>query len=180
METQDAIGKLLDATQARDAIHIAVAPAVAFVKLAPGQHVGLKGGKATPNATNLIGIVDPFLKAAVKEGERFFIFLYPNTITGLRHVWRHPEFDGDRAESEKWLREFAQEYFSGYDERTAEEAYENLIQMAKEGDFCINGQPDWLYVEGAKEKHEMWRHLEAVLGHFSYEHKSGAEYRCSC
>jgi hypothetical protein len=182
--TQDLIGKLLDPTAQRDAIHIAVMPAEASDYLRAGDHVGLVDGKAT-KANQKIGVVDPFLKDVVKPGHRFFIFLYPNTITGLRHVWTHPVVDSkeatDRAASEKWLREFAKEYFSGYDERSEEEAYKELLQSAVEGDFCFNGQHDWLYEEGAQQKLEMWGHLEVVLGRpLSFAHKAGASYRCSC
>lgn len=183
--TQDLIGKLLDASAQRDAIHIAVAPVVAMRTCNPGAHIGLTDGKADPVAEKPIGIVDPFLKAPAKPGQTFFLFLYPNTATGLRHVYTHPVLDSkeaaDRAASEKWLREFAQDHFSGYDERDPEESYKLLLSYASEGDFCFNSQPDWLYEEGAHEKLEMWGHLEVVLGRqFSYAHKAGASYRCSC
>lgn len=179
MDTQDAIGKLLEPKQQRDAIHVAVAPAIAAVSLSPGQHVGIKNGKAIPN-DGFIGIVDPFLKATVKEGERFFIFLYPNTVTGLRHQWMHPAFDGAVAESEKWLREFAEYNCTGYDDTVSpDKAYEHLLKMAEEGDFCFSGQPDELYDTAGQMK--IWRHIEIVRGApFAHDHKEKADFRCSC
>ncbi|HYF50513.1 MAG TPA: hypothetical protein VEJ63_13970 [Planctomycetota bacterium] len=89
-------GQLItDGERRRDAIHIAVAPVAASSRLSPGQHVGLiREGNVElvgPSKRN-IGIVDPFLSAPVEEGQRFWLFLYPGTITGLRHVWTHPEF----------------------------------------------------------------------------------------
>ncbi len=79
----------------RDAIHIAVAPVTASCRLAPGEHVGLiekdNVELVGPCAEN-IGIVDPFLSADVEAGHRFWLLLYPDTITGLRHVWTHPAY----------------------------------------------------------------------------------------
>ena len=86
--TQEAIGKLIDGPAGRDAVHVAVAPVVARVALRPGTHVDATGGTDGER----VGIVDPFLDCAVKPGDRFWLFLYPNTITGLRHVWQHPAF----------------------------------------------------------------------------------------
>jgi hypothetical protein len=36
--------------------------------------------------------VDPFLADPVQPGQMFWLFLYPQTITGLRHVWEHLAF----------------------------------------------------------------------------------------
>ena len=84
-----------DSDRRRDAIHIAIAPVTAADRLAPGQHVGLvQEGKLElvgPCDRN-IGIVDPFLPREVEAGQRFWLFLYPGTITSLRHVWTHPVF----------------------------------------------------------------------------------------
>ena len=70
--------------------------------LALAGHVGerLRAGVAARAAASMVvsgggspvGIVDPFLKEPVEPGERFYIFLFPNTVTGLRHVWTHPAF----------------------------------------------------------------------------------------
>lgn len=89
------LGRLIDdGDRRRDAIHIAVAPVTAAERLAPGQHVGLVAGDTeyVGPAEKCIGIVDPFLPEPVDKGQRFWLFLYPNTVTSLRHFWTHPAF----------------------------------------------------------------------------------------
>jgi hypothetical protein len=90
------LGKLIvDGDRRRDAVHIAVAPVTAAGALAPGQHVGFVADgdiETVGVAEKPVGVVDPFLREPVQKGERFWLFLYPNTITGLRHVWTHPAF----------------------------------------------------------------------------------------
>ena len=79
MKHEVVLGKLIEGEQQRDAIHIAVAPVTASVKLAPGQDVGLlPDGTAGHVPNGNIGIVDPFLRAMVFPGQQFFMFLYPN------------------------------------------------------------------------------------------------------
>src|SRR5206468_4648873 len=90
------IGKLITNEQEKDAIHIAVAPVIAHLDLNPGDHVGfVYDDKKTvgKSAFKKIGIVDPFLITPVKTGQKFWMFLYPNTITSLKHDWTHPEFE---------------------------------------------------------------------------------------
>ena len=94
------LGQLIPpgANVVRDAIHIAVAPVVAGEKLKPGAivHLSKDGiafnyGKNAPDVSP--GIVDPFLDCLyVHKGERFWLYLFPNTITGLTHTWSHPAF----------------------------------------------------------------------------------------
>lgn len=88
------IGK--DEVARRDAIHIAVAPVIAGTPIRPGSHIRLTetglGVWASYKDGETIGIADPFLKEEIRRGERFWLFLYPNTITSLRHVWTHPAF----------------------------------------------------------------------------------------
>src|SRR5688500_18854715 len=82
------LGSLITDTQSRDAIHIAVAPATAAERLQPGQHVGFVVAGSTAlvgsDAEPYVGIVDPFLMAPVEEGQRFWLCLYPQTVTGMR------------------------------------------------------------------------------------------------
>lgn len=96
MDQGPQLGQLLGKEERRrDAIHIAVAPVTAAERLTPGQHVGLiqeDDLERVGPCERPIGIVDPFLPVAVESGQRFWLFLYPNTITGLRHVWTHPVF----------------------------------------------------------------------------------------
>lgn len=78
----------------RDAVHVAVAPVIAGESLKPGQHVGMIYGKAIsgPVVGGTIGVVDPFLETDIECGQQFWLFLYPNSVTSLRHVWSHPSF----------------------------------------------------------------------------------------
>ncbi len=90
------IGKIITELRGRDAIHIAVAPMEAAELLRPNAHVIIRAGKAEwcepENMASAVGVVDPFLVDDVKAGERFWLFLYPGTVTSLRHVWTHPAF----------------------------------------------------------------------------------------
>ncbi len=82
----------------RDAVHIAVAPVVAAHRLRPGDHVGFfpHGEYGEKRLVGYgfpkIGVVDPFLTSEVEEGQSFWMFLFPGTVTSLRHVWTHPAF----------------------------------------------------------------------------------------
>ncbi len=86
---------------ARDAVHVAVCPMTAGEDLNPGDHVGFglesRRDRVWKTRVGPAGVVDPFLTAPVRRGERFWLFLYPGTVTALRHVWTHPSFPAEEA-----------------------------------------------------------------------------------
>lgn len=100
METPK-VGQLIeDGERRRDAIHVAIAPVTAYETLMPGEKVGfIQSGDfenvgACQNGADkcAFGIVDPYLTMPVLKGNRFYAFLFPGTVTSLRHVWSCPAF----------------------------------------------------------------------------------------
>jgi hypothetical protein len=178
------IGRLIDQERGRDAIHMAVAPVEAGEKLVPGARVGLVDGKAM-EVDEAIGIVDPFLTKAVRPGQRFYLFLFPGTITSLRHEWVHPAFEGtgepkpaplpqaksEKAVSEAWLREYAKKVNPHYAEggyyyekgNGLDTSYEVLMADLAGNTLTYNGidmhgRGDLIDAE------ELRRHASVVLG----------------
>lgn len=105
------VGRLIEGDVfPRDALHMAMAAVTAGERLEPGQRVGIirsewKSSAATrweqvfhvarvPHPDKELGIVDPFLRGVVLPGQRFWLWLFPKTITGLQHNWTHTAFDG--------------------------------------------------------------------------------------
>lgn len=178
-DTQFLLGKIVEGNPSRDAVHIAVVPAKAQDRLSPGEHVGFLSdgcmGRA-PQGSPTIGIVDPFLTGAVLQGDQFWLFLYPNTITSLNHHWTHPSFGADglvrdpKAEAEKWLRDFcASSDCPKYEDVMA--ALEGTLAPADDGTYG----PSWGRIDGeyfhfdGRDAHsqipiEFWGHAETVLG----------------
>lgn len=78
----------------RDAIHVAVIPAISGDNLNAGDEVKINDDGLAYNVADGrgVGIVDPFLLKPVILGQRFWLFLMPNSITGMRHHWEHPMF----------------------------------------------------------------------------------------
>ncbi len=107
------LGKIITTKQNRDAIHVAVAPVAAGENLKRGQRIYLSDGKAFVEVrgnrdADAIGIVDPFLPdITIKSGQWFWLFLFPNTITALRHEWTHPAFADESPTYNEIIREYA-------------------------------------------------------------------------
>lgn len=93
---QSKIGTVLESLEPRDAVHIAVFAAPLGVPHSyAGTYVALVGEVLVPCLVeNAIGIIDPFIKRRVYQDEVVLVFIMPNTITGLRHVYQHPMLDG--------------------------------------------------------------------------------------
>lgn len=94
-----ALGQIIppDEVAHRDAVHVAVVPLVAACMLSPGHHFRLTPDNQAvhcyPDTLGAVGVVDPFLRAPlVLVGQRFWGFIYPGTVTSLRHAWSHPAF----------------------------------------------------------------------------------------
>lgn len=172
----ETLGTIIDETQKRDAIHLAVIPMIAAVKLYPGMDVAVDGDKAT-TVGELVGIVDPFLKSPVQPDQRFWLVIYPRKITSLRHVWSHPAFDeeknpGPMIDSEIWLRAYAMR-MNSYD--TPEKAYERLLDCLRTGEMFAHGSD----LHGAYELDDadnLKMHGEKVLG-IKIDFKT---FSCSC
>lgn len=183
MENKPNIGKVLAAEEvSKDAIHVAVAPVIAAIDLYPAQHIGLNIDGQAGVVQTPIGIVDPFLKNKVFKGESFYMFLYPNTITSLRHVWIHPAFDKQVSTpkeltpvqlSEKWIRDYAE---SDCDRLSYEELMDAARDYAERGEYLCQGDR----FESMGVCDEFWDHYEIVTGKAVPENDRGGIFTCSC
>jgi hypothetical protein len=171
------LGKLLTGKQERDAIHIAIAPVIANEKLAPGQDIGLIKENRAGVTANPIGIVDPFLKSLVFPEQQFWMFLYPNTITSLRHDWAHPSFDVDIDKDNQLVQKLASR--CGI-------SYEDFIAAAK--DYAIHGE---YFCMGANESYSCviseewirfweWFSIKFDIELRNIEDKKYGFFSCSC
>lgn len=171
-----AIGSLINEAELRDAIHIAVAPVVANEILRVGQDIGFVGtdGKTVGglNRDKCIGIVDPFLERTVLPQQRFWMFLYPNTITQLRHDWTHPAFavkdneqpTGPVAMSRAWIEAFAGKLDQTYNRLMS--SAERWIESESDAynGFGYTYDNTAIYKNYYEEFTVFWHHYEIVTG----------------
>lgn len=168
----------------RDAVHVAIWPATAGEDLRAGDRVGFIGyeAKMGKDAPALIGVVDPFLPSPVLKDQRFWLCLFPNTITSLRHDWSHPAFEKETAqrlvkeESEGWLKDWLSHHDCPEDYEwvmrvIASKPYTKVYpnDNGSQDDECY-GERDGtsLFFRGvdahADIPPEFWRHVEVVMG----------------
>lgn len=187
------IGKLIEGAADRDAIHVAIHPAICKNQVRPGTSVAIekvdRQGLAVVYPSifgDRVGIVDPFLTETVPADTPFWLFLLPKTVTSLRHHWTHPEFPDPKpdaadprdapSESEAWLRDFAD---------NANMSYKQLLESADEyvstGDFFrqYGGQEAQNWMEGRER--EFWMHYQILTGRRVPEEMTSHNYfSCSC
>lgn len=188
--TLDTIGKKLTGGEGRDAVHFAVAP------VRPGPGAFLRAGervKLAPGSTDVVvaldyegepvGIIDPFLDCGyVTDKDRCWLFLFPSTITGLRHEWTHPAFpdqqpqpdaqqeESSLAYSERWLRGFAEKYRGDYSRMIAGVADGNGASFNEDLEY-----------EDFRPGSEFWKHVSVVTGkQFTEHHMENTSFRCAC
>ncbi len=161
---------------------------VATEPLNPGQYIGFVEGETHNHNVDVcacehamsVGIVDPFLKSRVMTGQRFWMFLHPNTITSLRHNWTHPAFGNsevpDTSDAEKWLRTFADE---------CDLPYGVMIEAAKDriktGDSYTQygGESAQEAMYNSDNRAKFWRNIEIVTGLTAPDHED-QPFSCSC
>lgn len=180
---------VIDGDTRRDAVHVAVVPVTATVRMRPGLRVGLdeKGDAEIASTSDCVGIVDPYLTADVEPGQRFWLFLFPGTVTSLRHAWTHPAFPdaetptpADWDAAVRWLRDFA--------ERTGA-AYEDVVNAGV--DF-VNGTETYVSIYGGddasrelrnskSEQEQFLRSIEAVAGVVTPQaRRERVTFHCHC
>lgn len=172
----DTLGSIIGPGERRDAIHLAVEPAIAGEELHAGNHVTIDPSTniAVRNpGGDCVGIVDPFLTVSVPEGDRFWLVVYPRQINSLRHVWEHSAFrpsgetdatnkgPSNRDIAEKWLRDYANREFD------IREAVNNDGYLTIYGSDASGDIPE-----------VFWDHLELYVGN-PVKNKA-AHFSCSC
>jgi hypothetical protein len=192
----ETLGTIIGPNEKRDAIHLAVDPVIATHYMEPGQDVGLLSPGYASEAAPHIGIVDPFLRAPVQKGERFWLVVYPRQITSLRHVWSHPAFEDEPERltiteqkkefikeldgtnvSRRWIEAFAIEVGLNYDELMAAAA--EWVASQREGSWgeYLNKGP---LLEGVSVPDDFWRHYGKVTGDVVEQQHQGSFFTCSC
>lgn len=188
------LGTIIDETAARDAIHLAVEPMVAGETLQWGASVVVRDGKAYwAHREEAVGIVDPFLDVCgsdpiIAPGRRFWLILLPRTITSLRHVWTHPDFDDEpepaqepevdeKEEAERWLRRYAEEI---------DEGFNTLMQAAEawldRGEYFYGARTGDYYgkFEGESVHPDFWKHYQVYRGRVVPAEDQESFFTCSC
>lgn len=201
--------------QQRDAIHIAVVPmkvqeprgrglyAGTRVKLARGKVdvVRVWDEDEDPEDT-CIGIIDPFINTGwnkpVSDGDEIWVFLFPGTITSLRHDWTHPKIpyevpakpegcnlgeeqlvrwtalrlDGKvKDHSDKWMQEYCDSI-----EEDVSDIMDAAYDAIHHGDYYSKGSK----FESMSLPGEFWDHYYVLTGENVPDNERHSFFSCSC
>lgn len=186
------IGQMLDGPGPKDAIHIAIVPVCLGEDMEPGQHIRVVGGKAYRADGCAIGMVDPFLESMyLPEDSWVNMFLFPETITDLRHEWSLASYDDNKelvplprldAESVEWIENFAHMHNTSY-EGVIVRCQEALsFQRTYQGHD--GRQISWVTFYG-RDIHStpegFWEHYERATGWLTLpEQTERVTFTCSC
>lgn len=181
MSAEAKLGNLVyrDTATQRDAVHIAIVLVTAGEDLKPGQRVKFSDDKTTVIAAErygdgVLGVVDPFIDGEAYKGSRFYLCLFPGSITSLRHNWEHPLFDSttNKDAARAWIDGFA------------------ISALGISGDHLMSAAErrtygDWEYDNTEKYKdvdasmwNVFWKHWETVTGETAPD--TYAPFTCSC
>jgi hypothetical protein len=177
MTTEPNIGELATGAERRDAIHVAIIMRTATEVLAPNQPVDAEG----TSKGRKVGFVDPILRYDVQPGQKYWMWLYPRTVTSLRHVWTHPAFSEEEpmkansqqvADAIEWLTDYAKEC-----EITYSELLEATNGYLKSGEsYCLGTDtPDRVHYD----RREFWRNWEIVTGRRAADNEA-TFFQCAC
>ena len=172
---------IIDKDTQRDAIHFAVMPVIAGSRLEGWIRWDKRqnGLAVQSSPKDAVGIVDPFLREEVNAGQRFWLFLLPNTITSLRHEWTHPAIDKQPAviepseieKSRAWIAQFAADL-----DQTPSRLMEAARDYAECGEYAYDNSET--YKSFRDRFPEFWRHYEIVTGKPVKD--KDCPYTCSC
>lgn len=166
----------------RDAIHIAIMPAIAERNMRPGDHVGVTGKRGNDylveTECNTIGIINPFAVGSINKGERIWVMLYPGTIQSLRHDWTHTEIDAitsrpyPQLSDEEYRR--LEQIASNCGGLTVQELIDAAQNYQQTGDYLSEGGR----FEGCYVGEDFWRLYDLITGSRAIDRHSF--FSCSC
>jgi hypothetical protein len=169
-------------TGLRDAIHVAVVSLVSHGPLSRGDkvtwhHKGVSVRLCKYDEKE-IGVVNPFLD---RTGGVVWVMLYPNTVTGMKHHWSHPDFDQieiDLELAERTIERMAETLgMSSYDDCSARD---RLIQDANE--YCRHQSGVWssdYYMADPQDWENFWKAYSVVTGN-PRPTENRVPFRCAC
>lgn len=198
MTVQTNIGQILSDSEniQRDAIHIAVLPVTSKETIYGGMWLRFAFESTTQvlqaddESPSIMGIADPFIKGPIGAGQRFYMFVLPNTITSLRHDWTHPRMaimEAPTPSDQAIISKVTDRLLFGAEKRLLQEcafdldiSYDDLVTAAQNyvehGDYLSDGGK----FEGASLPDGFWEAFERITRTQVPMEKQGNFFSCSC